>query len=55
MGMLLFMIPCSLLVALSFLWLFCRAARSGQFDDLTSPGEKVILEDHVESREGAEH
>lgn len=54
MGMLLFMIPCSLLVALLFLWLFCRAARAGQFDDLSSPGEKVILEDHLESQERSE-
>jgi cbb3-type cytochrome oxidase maturation protein len=49
MGMLLFMIPCSLMVALLFLWLFCRAARDGQFDDLHTPGERVVLEDHIES------
>lgn len=48
MSALVILIPLSLVIALGFLWMFFRASWEGQFDDLRSPAEKVILEEHQE-------
>ncbi len=52
MEALLFLIPASLFIAGLFLWLFIGATRSGQFEDLESPAQRVLLEDHLEKKEG---
>ncbi len=39
------LIPLSLLAVAAALWLFLRMSDSGQFDDLESPGHRILLDD----------
>ena len=45
MNVLLFLIPLSLLLGAFFLGLFIFAVKNGQYDDLDTPAEKMIVED----------
>ena len=45
MNALLVLIPASVLLALSFLALFLRAVRDGQFEDLDDPPERILHDD----------
>ncbi|MBW6493091.1 MAG: cbb3-type cytochrome oxidase assembly protein CcoS [Burkholderiaceae bacterium] len=38
------LIPLSLLAVAAALWLFLRMSDSGQFDDLESPGHRILLD-----------
>lgn len=40
----LLIIPLALGVSLVFLWLFLRAVKSGQFEDLDDPPERALRE-----------
>ena len=39
------LLPLSLVLAGIFVWLFVRAARSGQFDDLDDPAQRILDDD----------
>lgn len=45
MGVMPLIIVCSLLVAMTFLLLFIRITRQGQYDDITTPGIRIIFDD----------
>ena len=47
MGVLFLLIGISILLGGLFLFLFIRSTDLGQFDDLESPGIRIILEDDV--------
>ena len=49
MNILYLLIGVSLLAALVFLALFIWAVRSGQYDDTTTPGIRVLFDDDEES------
>lgn len=40
-----FLIACSVMLALLFLFAFFWAQKSGQHDDLITPGMRILLED----------
>lgn len=40
-----FLLPAALLMGGTFLLLFLRAARQGQFDDLDDPPERMLRDD----------
>jgi cbb3-type cytochrome oxidase maturation protein len=42
---LLILVPATMAIAGLFMWLFVRAARSGQFDDLDDPPERMLHDD----------
>jgi cbb3-type cytochrome oxidase maturation protein len=37
-----FLLPITLMIGGGFLWLFLRALRQGQFDDLDDPPRRVV-------------
>jgi cbb3-type cytochrome oxidase maturation protein len=37
-----FLLPLAVGLGATFLWLFLRAARDGQFEDLDDPGERIL-------------
>ena len=39
------LLPLSLVLAAIFVWLFVKAARSGQFDDLDDPAQRILDDD----------
>ena len=39
------LIPLSLIAVAAAIWLFLRMSHSGQFDDLDSPGHRILLDD----------
>jgi cbb3-type cytochrome oxidase maturation protein len=41
------MLPIALLLGLSFVVAFIRAASEGQYDDLDTPAHRILLEDKV--------
>ncbi|HHN78174.1 MAG TPA: cbb3-type cytochrome oxidase assembly protein CcoS [Phycisphaerales bacterium] len=45
MSVLFVMLPLALLTAGFFVWMFIRAVRGGQFDDLDSPPIRAIFDD----------
>ena len=45
MNALYFMVPLALLLAIAFVGFFVWATRNGQFDDLDTPPERMLLED----------
>lgn len=45
MRALLILVPATMGLAGVFVWLFVRAARSGQFDDLDDPPERMLHDD----------
>jgi cbb3-type cytochrome oxidase maturation protein len=45
MGALLILMPVTIAIAGLFVWLFVRAARDGQFDDLDDPPERILHDD----------
>ncbi len=45
MSVLFLMLPLALLIAGFFVWMFIRAVRGGQFDDLDSPPIRAIFDD----------
>lgn len=45
MSALLFLLPLALLLGLTFAVLFLWAARGGQFDDLETPGRRMLDDD----------
>lgn len=45
MNALIVLIPVSLSLALTFLALFIKAARAGQFEDMDDPAERILHED----------
>lgn len=49
MGILIVLILASLVVALVFLIAFGWSVRSGQFDDVHTPGMRILFEDKDES------
>jgi cbb3-type cytochrome oxidase maturation protein len=42
---LLILVPATMGIASLFVWLFVRAARDGQFDDLDDPPERMLHDD----------
>ena len=52
MNILYLLIGVSLLAALVFLGLFIWAVRSGQYDDTTTPGIRVLFDEDEESTSG---
>lgn len=52
MSALYIVLPLALLVAVGFLLVFIRSVRSGQFDDLETPGVRILHdEDPAKKRE----
>lgn len=49
MGVLFLLIGISILLGGLFLFLFIRSTEQGQFDDLESPGVRILLEDEVQN------
>ncbi|MEQ1516280.1 MAG: cbb3-type cytochrome oxidase assembly protein CcoS [Usitatibacteraceae bacterium] len=45
MEILILLIPLSVLIALVIGIVFWWSAESGQFDDLTSPGQRILMDD----------
>lgn len=45
MSILYLMIPMGILIVIGALWAFFWAVDSGQFDDLESPGWRILLDD----------
>jgi cbb3-type cytochrome oxidase maturation protein len=45
MRAILILLPATLLIGGVFAWLFVRAVRSGQFDDLDDPPERILQDD----------
>jgi len=45
MRALLLLLPVTVALAGLFLWLFLRAARDGQFEDLDDPPERILHDD----------
>lgn len=45
MGVMPLIIICSLLVAMTFLMLFIRITRQGQYDDITTPAIRMTFDD----------
>jgi len=45
MHALLILLPATLLIGGVFAWLFLRAVREGQFDDLDDPPERMLHDD----------
>ncbi|MCB9758499.1 MAG: cbb3-type cytochrome oxidase assembly protein CcoS [Alphaproteobacteria bacterium] len=45
MNAILFLLPVALGLGGTFLFLFLRAARQGQFDDLDDPAERILHDD----------
>ncbi len=39
------LLPLSLVLATIFVWLFVKAALSGQFDDLDDPAQRILDDD----------
>lgn len=50
MKILFLLIPLSLLFVALAVWAFFWAVRSGQFDDLDSPGYRMLLDDERERK-----
>lgn len=48
MGIIFFLIGCSIFVALIFLGAFFWANKSGQHDDLYTPSVRILFEDEVQ-------
>ena len=40
-----FLLPIAVALGALFAWLFVRAARDGQFDDLDDPPERILHDD----------
>lgn len=55
MNILYLLIGVSLLAALVFLALFLWAVRSGQYDDTTTPGIRVLFDEDDEQKETNEY
>jgi cbb3-type cytochrome oxidase maturation protein len=45
MDILLILVPLAVGLGAVFAWLFVRAARSGQFEDLDDPPERILHDD----------
>lgn len=45
MNAIFFLLPAALLLGGTFLFLFLKAARQGQFDDLDDPPERMMRDD----------
>lgn len=45
MDILLVLLPVALLLGAVFAWMFVRAARSGQFEDLDDPAIRILQDD----------
>jgi cbb3-type cytochrome oxidase maturation protein len=54
MGIIFFLIGCSILVAVVFLGAFFWANRTGQHDDLYTPSVRILFEDEVQAAEQEE-
>lgn len=52
MGIIFFLIGCSIFVALLFLGAFFWANKSGQHDDLYTPSVRILFEDEVHGKGG---
>jgi cbb3-type cytochrome oxidase maturation protein len=39
------LIPLSLLIVFIAIWIFIRASKTGQFDDLQGPAERILWDD----------
>ena len=48
------LLPLALLFAAAALWVFVRAVRAGQFDDLDTPAVRVLHDDDEPVEEGEE-
>lgn len=51
MGIIFFLIGCSILVAVVFLGAFFWANKTGQHDDLYTPSVRILFEDEVQDTE----
>ena len=45
MNSLIFLVPIAVALAAVFLWLFLRAVKDGQFDDLDDPPKRMLKDD----------
>ena len=45
MGVMFLILPLALIFAAAALWAFITAVRTGQFDDLTTPAHRMLLDD----------
>jgi cbb3-type cytochrome oxidase maturation protein len=52
MNILYFLIGCSIIMALIFLGAFIWSLKSGQQDDMVTPGIRILFDDEVEEPEG---
>lgn len=39
-------LPLALIISFAFLWSFIRAAQNGQFDDLETPANRILIDEN---------
>lgn len=54
MNILYFLVGCSVLMAIIFLGAFIWASKTGQNDDVYTPGVRVLFDDETEEQESEE-
>lgn len=54
MNILYFLVGCSVLMALIFLGAFIWAAKTGQNDDVNTPGIRILFDDELEEEKSEE-
>lgn len=47
MSVLYLIIPFSILLVITIVWLFLWAVRSGQFDDMEGPAHRILMDDDL--------
>jgi len=55
MNILYFLVGCSLLMALVFLGAFIWSLKSGQHDDMHTPGIRILLDDEKPEKSDLDH
>lgn len=54
MSALYYLIPAALLIVGAILWLFVWAVNSGQYDDLDSPGRRLLMDEDTDPQRSRE-
>lgn len=54
MSALYYLIPAALLIVGAILWLFAWAVNSGQYDDLDSPGRRLLMDEDTDPQRSRE-
>ena len=55
MNILYFLVPLALILAASGVWAFVWSVKNGQFEDVETPGLRVLFEDDAPSTTSSDH